>query len=388
VDEKMINKMLLWGACPMEHDGGGIVVLYQFRRMNEINPNFKFHLAPKVWEQAAPETLPFATWHPVKTEYFGQIPDKIPQIMKKHRIPLLVTWHLPWEYFPIVDKVHKIGGKVINWQTLHWSSDVLFMSEYLHDFDWWVPPTQYAVDTLVGVGGLSRGRMTKIHHGVDLSRFYPHETLLRKELGIKDDQKMILFIGRCQKTKGIVPLMLVTRKLCDEFDCHIVFKAGIHAGVSKSKEIGYLINKMAGWDSRIHFISEWMPPEFHEELVASSDIVIIPSGHEGASLVPLESLACGKTIALSDISVHREIVGGKNGEYGLLMPVSEHTEYVNDVQSVKVPNKDMVYGTLKYLLENEDEANQMATKGLNRAREHYDLDKICRQWFRLFKELS
>jgi len=181
----MIGKVLIWGATPWEADGGAVVTFYLLRRMNEMNPKLKWHLAPKIWEQAAPESLPFAVWHPVKTEYFGQIPEKIPKIMKKHKIPLLILWHVPHEYFPIIDKIHKIGSKIINHQTVHWSNDMIFLSDKLRDFDWWVPPTQYAVDTLVEVGGLDHNRMTKIHHGVDLSRFYPHKTLLRSELVLK-----------------------------------------------------------------------------------------------------------------------------------------------------------------------------------------------------------
>jgi len=229
--------------------------------------------------------------------------------------------------------------------------------------------------------------MTKIPHGVDLTKFYPHKTELRKELGIKDNQKMILFIGRCQLVKGIVPLMLIARKVCDEFDCHIVFKAGVHAGVYKAREIGYMLEKMTKWDSRIHFIQEWKPTDWHEELVASSDIVCTPSGHEGSSLVPLEGMACSRPVCITDIPVHRELIGGQ-GKCGLLMPPSEHTEYVNDVQSVKVPSSDMIYGSLKYLLENWDEASEMGAKGLLRAKEYYDLNKICLQWFDLFGELE
>jgi len=70
------------------------------------------------------------------------------------------------------------------------------------------------------------------------------------------------------------------------------------------------------------------------------------------------------------------------------MPPSEHTEYVNDIQSVKVPSSDMIYGSLKYLLENWDIATEMGAKGLLRAREYYDLNKICLQWFDLFEGLE
>jgi len=378
----MLDKFLLWGACPWENDGGAVVAFYQFQQMNYMNPMLEIHAIPKVWSQVNPTALPLVQFHQVKTRYFGQIPQEIPKIMQKHKIKNLILWHIPWEYFPIIDKVHKVGGRVINWQTIHWENDVLFISDKLHDFDWWVPATQYAKDTFVKIGNLDTDKMTVIPHGVDTLLFYPHESTLRKRFW-NDKKKIILFTGRCQLTKGIVPLMLCARKLVDEFDCRIIFKAGVHAGVWKSKEIAHLLNKMSGWDNRIIFQPTWTTTSYMEELVAASDIIICPSGHEGSSLTPLEGMACAKPVAVSDIPVHRELIGGKNGECGLLMPTKDHTEYVNDVQSVTVPDKDMVYGTLKFLLENPDEAEAMGKKGLERVKERYDLEKICNQWFEL-----
>ena len=97
---------------------------------------------------------------------------------------------------------------------------------------------------------------------------------------------------------------------------------------------------------------------------------------------------CGKPIALTDIPVHRELVGGQNGKCGLLMPPSEHTEYVNDVQSVIVPSKDMIYGTLKYILENPDEAKAMGQNASIRVKKHYGLEKVCKQWLDLLIKLG
>lgn len=383
----MTNKVLWWAPTPWEKDGGAVVDYYLWQEMNFQKPELEMHVIPKVWEQATPNEMPYLKWHKVGTKYFGEIPKKIPQIMKKEKIDTLILFHIPWEYFPIIDKVHKMGGRVINHQTIHWCNDVLFMSDKLHDFDWWVPPTQYAMDTLAEVGGVDRRKMTKIPHGVDLYSFHPNKPL-PTDAGKpkKTTRKKILFVGRCSLAKGIVPLMLTARKLCSDFDCNIIFKAGVYGGVTKTREIAYLLKKMTKWEKRIRFVTEWTDPLFMEELIPSIDIMVTPSGHEGFSLPPLEAMACGKPVALTDIPVHRELVGGQ-GKCGLLMPPSEHTEYVNDVQSVKVPSKDVIYGTLKYLLENPDEAEAMGQNGLNRAKKYYSLEKISKQWLDLLERL-
>lgn len=382
------EKMLIWGAMPWEQDGGAIVTFYQIKKMFEMNSNMKIHVIPKVWDQIAENKELPVVWHKVKGKYFGQISNDIPKIMKENNISLLVLWHIPWEYFPIIDKVHRIGGKVWNWQTIHWDNDVLFFSDKLKDFDWWIPATNYAEEILVKIGGLDRNKMTMIPHGISIDKFYPHEeSKIREQHNVKPNQKLILFTGRCQLTKGIVPLMLASRRLCDEFDCHILFKAGVHEGISKSAEIARLLTMMTKWDKRIHFEYKWTDTTYMEKLVAASDIIICPSGHEGSSLTPLEGMACSKPVAITDIPVHRELLGG-NGTCGFLMPPTEHTEYVNDIQSVKVPSSDMIYGTIKYMLENWDEAKTMGESGLKRARLNYSLDLVCMQWFDLLSRLQ
>lgn len=377
----MVNKILVWGAMPWEQDGGAVVTYYQFQEMNYINPLFEIHAIPKIWDQASSSSLPMVKMHRVRTKYFGQIPKKeIVNIMKNNGISTLILWHIPWEYFPIIDEVHKIGGKVINWQTIHWKNDMLFLSDKLKDFDWWVPPTEYAKRTLQEVAGLSNN-LTVIPHGINTSLFFPHPVEYKSKL------KTILFTGRCQLTKGIVPLMMIARKFVDRFNCRIIFKAGIHEGIYKSKEIAHLIKQMSNRDNRIVFIPQWISPSQHEDLVASSDIVVCPSGHEGFSLTPLEGMACKKPIVASDIPVHRELLG-KNGECGLLLPTSVPTEYVNDTQLVTVPDSDMLYGALKYLIENPDEAEYMGDNGNLIANTVYNLTHVSKEWFKTLELLQ
>lgn len=368
----------------MEQDGGAIVTYYQFQQMNYMNPLFQIHVAPKVWEQSTPSLLPFVQYHKVGTKFLGDIPKEIPRIMKKNKIKLLALWHIPWEYFPIIDEVHKMGGYVLNWQTIHWKNDVLFMSDKLQDFDHWVPATNYAEQVFSEVGQIPKEKMTTIPHGVETDLFFPHPPTL--DFG--KPLKTILFVGRCQFTKGIVPFMLAARSLVNNFNCRVIFKAGVHDGIYKAKEIAHMLTMMSRWDKRIVFLPQWTPPSYMEELQNQCDILVCPSGHEGSSLPPLEAMACKKVVAITDIPVHRELLGGRNGECGMLMPATDPTEYVNDTQIVKVPSRDIIYGTLKFLLENPDEAAVMAEKGFERAKANYNMKLVCQKWFDLLEKFK
>ena len=389
-----LKKSCWWGPFPNELDGGAIVNYYLLKMMNYLEPNHSFHCIPKVIEQVKATALPFASFYGIKTEGLGKIPPEICNLMSKKDIPLLVMFHIPWEHFPIVDKVHDIGGKVLLHQTVHWDDDVLFQSDKLNEIDHWVTPTDFAKRTLASVGKVDGSKMTTIPHGVNLEKFYPHETSLRRNYNIKDDEIVITWVGRCQMTKGAHVIIPIIRKLLEEYPkVHFFARAGAFAGIYKSRELNYILTRMADRLDRFYYISSWCETGFMEELMAMTDIGLCVSGHEGFSLPPLEWMACGKPVALSAISNHIELFGGENYKYGVLMETSVDSEIVNVYPSnpegtmVKVPKPDLIYGTLKWLIENPDERKIMGKNGMIRAKQHYYLGNVADKWLNLMDSM-
>lgn len=377
---------LWWCPTPRETDGGAIVTQYLLSMMNYLDPLHNFHIIPKVPEELDAKELPFANFYSIKTEW-GKIPMQISELMIEKHIPVMTMFHIPWEFFPIVESIHDIGGIVINHQTIHWEDDVLFQSNKLNDIDYWVAPTEFAKRALATKGRVNSSLIKVIPHGVNLEYFYPHKAIIRESLGIKDDETVITWIGRCQLTKGAHVIIPILHKLLEEFPkVHFIARAGVYGGVHKSFEIGYILERMAKRNPRLHFIPDWTPTSFMEDLMAATDIGLCVSGHEGFSLPPLEWMACGKPVALSAIPSHIELMGGKNHFYGMLMETSISSELVNvypsnpDGTMVKVPKPDLIYDTLKFMLENPDECKTMGKNGFNRARENYNLAKIASEW--------
>lgn len=389
------GKSLWWGPCPWEMDGGAIVHYYLLPMMNYIEPKHSFHIIPKVPEQLDAGELPFANFYPIRTTGLGQIPPELPQLMMDKQIPVLVTFHIPWEYFPIVEDVHDIGGIMVNHQTIHWPDDVLFQSQHLRDIDYWITPTDYAKRILATKGGVSSRKMTTIPHGVNLEKFYPHKTILRQDFGINDDDTVILWIGRCQMTKGAHQIIPMMRELLNDYPkAHFIARAGVYAGIHKSQALGYMFRHMAKRHKRLHFIPDWCEPSYMEELMAMCDILLNVSGHEGFNLPPLEAFACGKAVAASAIPVNVELFGGRNKHCGMLMETSEVSEFVNRYPTnphgtmVKVPQARLISDTLRYMLENPDECEEMGANGLKRAREHYDLAAVAFRWLDFFDKIT
>jgi len=379
---KKIQSSVWWGSLPWEQDGGAVVNYYLLKQLNHVRPNHKFYCIPKVPEQADSNALPFAEFKFVQMQKnaFSSIRD----FMYMNDIPLLSMFHLPHEWLSVANEINSIGAKTLVHQTIHWEHDDVFKSKDIKKVDSWVVPTQWGKKVLQDVGKIKEDKVEYIPHSVDLKKFFPHETVLRRQLNLNPDQKVILFVGRCSTFKGAHQLIPIMKKLIDEYDCVFFIRAGIYGGRNSAEQkIGRMFELMATQNTNVMFMPDWCPPSYQEEIVASSDILIQPSGHEGFDVPLIEAFATHQAVAVSNLPNHKEILGGKNMEYGILMEPTVKVGEVNDGKDIiKVPSSDLIYGTLKYLLENPDECKYMADNALRRVKEEYDLKKVGKAWFK------
>lgn len=386
-----LKKSLWWGALPWEPDGGAVVAYYQFQLMNYLEPNHEFHGIPKIPDYLDPKALPFMEFGHVN--WFKQSPEEIYryicQYMKDNAISILTLWHIPPKFFPIVNEIHKIGMKVLNWQTVHWRTDTFLKSKCLQDIDFWVAPTKWAKQQMISVGGIKRDKIKYLPHAVNLEKFYPHNTAFRESLNLGKDQKVILVVGRCSLAKGLHQVIPVMRPIIRDYDAVFIIKAGAFQEIAKSKEIAFIIDKMAKRSPNIYWIDSWKESAFIEELMASCDILLQPSGHEGFDVPLTEAMACKKAIAVTNIPNHWEILGERNRLCGVFMEPTENTLTVNEgTQMIKVPSSRLIEETLRFMLDNPDECEAMAENGLKRVRKRYNLAKVSSDWLDLLDSFA
>jgi len=382
----MLMKSLWWGPFLNEPDGGAIINHYLLKQLNYLRPNHEFHGIPKMPQLLDNEVLPFMRFKSVKYEA-GQLQGnkhllkEIPEYMIQNNIPLLSMFHVPWTFFPIVKAIQKIGKKTLIHQTVHWTTDMIFKSRVLQDVDSWIAPTRWGKEQLITVGKIDKEKIKYIPHAVNVEDFYPHNTLFRQSLNLKPNQKVVLVVGRCSLAKGLHQVIPIMRNLVRDYDVVFIIKAGIYERVAKSQEIGYIIKMLAKNIPNIIWLPKWTMPEFMEELIASCDILLQPSGHEGFDVPLIEAMACRKPIAVSNIPNHYEIMGQRNRYCGIFMEPSVRAEIINDgKQVIKVPSSDVIEGTLRFMLENPDECKTMGQNGYTRVREYYNLEKIGKKW--------
>ena len=95
-------------------------------------------------------------------------------------------------------------------------------------------------------------------------------------------------------------------------------------------------------------------------------------------------MSCGKAIITTDIPNHREVMSGTRSTF--LKP-EQQVGICDEVQPIKVPTIQTVYGALKMMLENPEECRIQGIEGRKKAVEKYDLNKITVQWHNLIRNL-
>jgi len=130
-----------------------------------------------------------------------------------------------------------------------------------------------------------------VYNGVDTSRYTPNmrETLrgpLRKDLGIRDDEVVFLFVSYDLKKKGIEPLVEAASQLKgrghDRFRIFIV-------GGEPSGGLARRIKKLHLEDTFL-FTG---PVRSADPYYANSDVFVLPTYYDACSLVVIEAMACG-----------------------------------------------------------------------------------------------
>jgi D-inositol-3-phosphate glycosyltransferase len=155
--------------------------------------------------------------------------------------------------------------------------------------------------------------------GVDLSRFRPlDQAAARAALGLSDAGRVLLFVGRIQRLKGLEVLFRAFA-LLGGLDARLLVVGGLPSSSHEAREISRLEQLAArlGVAGRVSFVGA-VSHERLPEYYAAADVTVMPSSYESFGLVAVESLACGRPVVATRIGGLRTIV--HDGETGLLVP--------------------------------------------------------------------
>ena len=161
---------------------------------------------------------------------------------------------------------------------------------------------------LVGAG-FKESRIMVLPDGVDLNVFknLPSKAELRKELGISDDQFIVLYAGQLFPWKGVQTLVASAKKMSRESSVFIV--GGTDADIQKLKGEA---------SHNVVFVGHVLPQQVPKWLCAA-DVLVLPnsarfdiSKYYTSPLKLFEYMASGIPIVASDLPSLREILNEQN----------------------------------------------------------------------------
>jgi len=184
----------------------------------------------------------------------------------------------------------------------------------------------------------------------------------REELGFKDNQVLLVTVGRLVARKGLDQLLQMVKKL-DHDDIRLVV---IGSG-PQEENLKNLATQLSIQDKVIFkgFIDE----EEKTALLKTSDIYVSTSQHEGFGLVYLEGMATGNPIVCYNYGGQTDFLS--NDETGYLVELNDEAAFLEKVQ---------------YLIDHADLRTKMSNNCLHKV-EDYFIDKCAEKYEQLFEKI-
>jgi alpha-1,6-mannosyltransferase len=170
-----------------------------------------------------------------------------------------------------------------------------YVRQLYRQFDLVLAPSHYVAGRLrdIGVDGVIRQPL-----GVDTEIFHPRrrDPALRRQLGIPEDARLLVFAGRFSAEKNVPLLLQAFRKLGAPY--HLLLVGG-GMRIRARKNVTVL-----GYQSNEHKLAR---------LIASSDALVHAGTQETFGLVVLEAMSCGIPVVGVQEGGIPELVGEQHG---------------------------------------------------------------------------
>ncbi len=223
-------------------------------------------------------------------------------------------------------------------------------------------------------------------NGIDTKKFSPSQNKrLRKELGIKDDDILLLHVSRlvnygdrksCLEEKGVLNLLKsfsLVSELFPEMKLLIATPKIVGSKIVEklNKEQMKIISDTAclnGIEDRV-IVKSFQPDEM-SYVYNSSDIVVLASEYEACSTVYLEAMSCEKPVIGTAVGGTPEIID--NGINGYIV------EQDNPVELSK---------RIIWLAQNKEKRREFGKKGREKILNNFDINEIADQLIKVYSKL-
>ncbi|MCC6170077.1 MAG: glycosyltransferase [Caldilineaceae bacterium] len=294
----------LFADGPLLHDlaqqGSQVKVLYLSRRSVLALPWFLADLI-RMWR---------ALWHfmlehkinIIQTNILGSNSFLVLALAKAMKIPVVTFTFHSQRFLPTTEgrslknRLYCLAYRLAR----HWTSDYVAVSNEIKQ-------------AMVRLLGLGEGKITAIGNGVDIDRYRQptDRERLRRQLGLPPQAPVLITVGTLRTAKGHRYLIQAAADVLRRFpETHFLF-----VGDGELRHPLESQTAACGLTEKIHFLGS---RQDIPDLLAASDVFVLPSLWEGLSMALLEAMAAAKPIVATAVSGTSQVIIDK--ENGILTP--------------------------------------------------------------------
>lgn len=302
----------------------------------------RFYITPGMIKEVKEEIKYFAVIHMHAYRGFQNIVTHC--YAKKYNIPYIFQAHGSFETFSENTKLKRIFDVIWGHRILKDASKVIA-----------VTPTEAEQYKSMGV---SENKIEVVPNGIDLSEFdnLPERGEFRRKYDLGSNQKIILYLGRIHKTKGLDLLARAFADLSKSLNGTTLVIVG--------PDDGYLPSlKKLVTDLKISDKVLFTGPLYGQEKLEAyvdAGVYVLPSYYEIFSLTVLEALACGTPVIVTDRCGIADII---DGQVGLVVPY----------------DKDQLSNAILRILSDDIMRREFRKRGKLLVREKFNWEKITEQ---------
>jgi glycogen(starch) synthase len=231
-------------------------------------------------------------------------------------------------------------------------------------------------DELIGLG-FPKEKIRVSYNGVDPQKYSMNQVSaqeigeLRRRYGIKDNELMILFVGRLVWIKGVDKLILAMPHILKKIPNAKLVVLGLG---DMQQTLQRLVQELHLQDS-VKFRFEFVPEEERITHYAACDVAVFPSRYEPFGIVALEAM-----------SMEKPVVVGATGVSGMRESVVIKSEEQCGFHVNPDKEEDIAWGIIKSLQDNE-RTLQLGQNARKRVLQEFTWDVIAKKTTQIYEEL-